>query len=76
LINEFIGQQLKNSIYLIVNQIGSGASYYLNDKYGYSYGYYGKNSQAYGQDGYYTSNQETKKSGWIKKIKSYISWDL
>lgn len=72
-LNEIHHQFNDKKLYLVVNQFGVGASYYLNNNYGYGYGSYGK-EYTEKHDGYYTeSNIDKKKENRFKK---FFDWKL
>lgn len=72
-LNEIHHQFNDKKLYLVVNQFGVGASYYLNNSYGYGYGSYGK-EYTEKHDGYYTEKVVNK--GPESKFKKFFDWKL
>ncbi len=72
-LNEIHHQFNDKKLYLVVNQFGVGASYYLNNSYGYGYGSYGK-EYTEKHDGYYT--EKVVKKGPESKFKKFFDWKL
>lgn len=72
-LNEIHHQFNDKKLYLVVNQFGVGASYYLNNNYGYGYGSYGK-EYTEKHDGYYTESKIDKKKE--NRFKKFFDWKL
>ncbi len=74
-LNEIHHQFNDKKLYLVVNQFGVGASYYLNSNYGYGYGYgsYGK-EYSEKHDGYYSEKIENKTK--VNKLRKFFDWKL